>query len=373
MRSWKRTIRVLLVALGVAAVTAGLAACGSSSSPSTSNASTSPASSATSGAPATGSASGGKKAHIAYLVATLAAGYPQGMIAAAKPAAQKAGATMKVFDAQFDPGKQVSQCQDAIASKQFNVIVTLPAASPPMTVCARAAKAAGIPVIATNTPIGSNVTIGQPTVPGVTSQVLIPAAVAYGSKPGYGLHDLLVPLCKTVKGTCDVAYIEGVSALALTGAAQTAMNELVKQNGWKLAGTCAGNYQRAGGLTCMQDLLQKDPNINVVFSQSDDMAHGAEQAILAAGKTYGTGKDIQIATQGGSDTGIASIRDGKWWGSILSLAEPEGRIPIELAAKAVNGQQVPNYVDPNKAVGAPLVLDQQNKNQYPDIKGEFHS
>lgn len=367
MRSRKGITHVLLGALGVAVVTVGLAACGSSSS---SSSTSSPSSGSAS---ASGSSSGGKKAHIAYLVATQAAGYPQGMLAAAKPAAQKAGATMQVFDAQFDPGKQVSQCQDAVTSKQYNVIVTLPAASPPMAVCARIAKAAGIPVIAANTPIGSNVTVGQPTVPGVTSQVLIPAATAYGSKSGYGLHDLLVPLCKTVKGKCDIAFIQGVTALALTGSATTAMNQLVKENGWSLAGTCSGQYQRAGGLKCMQDLLQKDPHINVVFSQSDDMAHGAEQAILAAGKTIGTGKDIQIATQGGSDTGIASIRSGKWWGSILSLAEPEGRIPIELAVKAVNGQQVPNFVDPNKAVGAPLVLDQQNKNHYPNIKGEFHS
>jgi ABC-type sugar transport system substrate-binding protein len=101
------------------------------------------------------------------------------------------------------------------------------------------------------------------------------------------------------------------------------------------------------------------------------MANGAEQAMKAAGKT--PGKDILIGTQGGSDKGIANIRSGRWYGSILSLAEPEGRIPVELAAKVVNGESIPNFVDPNKATGAPLVLDQTNKDKYPDIQGQFHS
>ena len=361
MTSWRRTTRALPIALGAAALAVGLAACGSSDN----------SSSGSSGSSGSSSKSSQKQAKIAYLVATQAAGYPQGMLAAAKPAADKAGATMQVFDAQFDPGKQVSQCQDAIASKKFNVIITLPAASPPMSVCAKAAKAAGIPLISANTPVGNDLKSGEPTVDGVTSQVLIPAATAYGASPGQGLHDLLTSMCKKVTGTCDIAYIEGVRALALTGASDAAIKQLVKENGWKLAGTCEGGYQRAGGLKCMQNLIQKDPNINVLFSQSDDMAHGAEQALKSANKTVG--KDVLIGTQGGSDSGIADIRSGLWFGSILSLAEPEGRIPVELAVKAVNGEDVPTFVDPNKAVNAPLVLDQDNKDKYPDIKGEFHS
>lgn len=360
MTSLQRASRAATIAVCGLALVAGLAACGSDSGGS---------SSSSSGTSSSGASQ--KPVHIAYLVATQAAGYPQGMLAAAKPAAQKAGASMQVFDAQFDPGKQVSQCQDAVTSKKFNVIVTLPAASPPMVVCAKAAKRAGIPLIATNTPVGSDLASGPPTVDGVTSQVLIPAATAYGSTPGKGLHDLLTPMCAKIKGTCTIAYIQGVRALALTGAADSSMRQLVKQNGWKLAGSCEGGYQRQGGLKCMQDLLQKNPDINVLFSQSDDMANGAEQAMKTAGKT--PGQDILVGTQGGSDKGIANIRSGRWYGSILSLAEPEGRIPIELAVKAARGQSVPSFVDPNKATGAPLVLDQKNKTKYPDIKGQFHS
>lgn len=348
-------MRTLPAAVCVLALTAGLAACGSDDE----------------GDTAASGKSGDKPVRIAYLLATQAAGYPQGMLAAAKPTAEKLGATLQVFDAQFDPGRQVSQCQDAVSSKKFDVIIALPAASPPMTVCAKAAKAAGIPLIATNTPVGSDLASGPPTVEGVVAQVLNPAETSYGAEPGKGSHDLLVPMCKKVKGTCTIAYIQGVRALALTAAADASIKQLVADNGWKLAGSCEGGYQRQGGLKCMQDLLQKNPDINVLFSQSDDMANGAEQAMKAAGKV--PGEDIVIGTQGASDKGIANIRSGQWFGSILSLAEPEGRIPVELAVKVARGEKIPDYVDPNEATGAPQVLDQNNKDEFPDLEGQFKS
>ncbi len=354
-RPRKRVLRAA-AAVTALALTAGLAGCGSD---------------ADKGSGAGAKKSSDKPVRIAYLLATQAAGYPQGMLAAAKPTAEKLGATLQVFDAQFDPGKQVSQCQDAVSSKKFDVIIALPAASPPMSVCAKAAKAANIPLIATNTPVGSDLASGPPTVDGVVAQVLNPAETSYGAEEGKGSHDLLVPMCKQVKGTCTIAYIQGVRALALTAAADASIQKLVKDNGWKLAGSCEGGYQRQGGLKCMQDLLQKNPNINALFSQSDDMANGAEQAMKAAGKT--PGEDILIGTQGASDKGIANIRSGQWFGSILSLAEPEGRIPVELAVKVARGEKIPNYVDPNKATNAPEVLDQTNKDEYPELKGQFKS
>ena len=354
------------LAVGLAIITAGsLAACGSSSDNSTGTGGSTAG--ASTGASTTAS---DKPVKIAYLVATQAAGYPVGMLKAAKEQAAKENATIDIFDAQFDPSKQVAQCQDAITKGTYDAIVTLAAASPPMTVCAQQAKDAGIPLIAANTPIGTDLENFDPTVDGVTSQVIIPAKVAWGTKPDQGIGHLLPAMCKQVKGTCDVAFIEGVQALALSGAAAQAVKDVVAANpNMKLSGSCVGNYQREGGLKCAQDLLQKDPKINVIVSQSDDMALGAEGAIKDAGKT--PGKDILIGTQGGSTQGVQRIQDGQWYGSILSLATPEGAIPITLAAAAARGKDVPKSVDPNKETGMPLVLDQDNKGDYPDFKGQF--
>jgi ribose transport system substrate-binding protein len=319
----------------------------------------------------TGGGDTDKPVNIAFLVATEAAGYPQGMIAAAEEKAQEVNATVEVFDAQFNPQKQVSQCQDAIAGGKFDAIVALPAASPPMVACAAQAAAKKIPLISTNTPIGDDLASGESQVPGVTSQVLVPAETAFGAGPDGGAGQLVPGVCEAAGGeSCKIAFIIGVRALALTQVADQNMKEVVAGiDGAELVGTCEGGYQRAGGLKCMQDLLQKDPDINVLISLSDDMALGAEGAIKKAGKT--PGKDIFIGTQGASVVGIDNIRSGKWFGSILSLAEPEGAIPIELAAKAARGEDVEPYVNPNEATGNPLVFDQNNKDEYPDLVGQF--
>ena len=318
----------------------------------------------------TGGGDTDKPVKIAYLVATEAAGYPQGMITAAQEKAGEVNAEIEVFDAQFNPQKQVSQCQDAIAGGKFDALVALPAASPPMVACAAQAAAKKIPLISTNTPIGDDLASGTSAVPGVTSQVLIPAETAFGIGSDGGAGQLVPGLCEQVKGKCKIAFIIGVRALALTQVADANMKKLVAENrNMELVGTCEGGYQRAGGLKCMQDLLQKDPDINVLMSLSDDMALGAEGAIKKAGKT--PGEDIFVGTQGGSVAGIGNIRSGKWFGSILSLAEPEGAIPIELAAKAARGEEVEPYVNPNEATGAPLVMDQNNKDEYPDLEGQF--
>jgi ribose transport system substrate-binding protein len=332
-----------------------------------------PAASGASTTATTTQANTDKPVNIAYLVATAAAGYPQGMITAAEAKAKEVGATMQVFDAQFDPGKQVAQCQDAVTSGKFDAIVALPAASPPMVACARAAEKAKIPLISTNTPIGTDLASGPPTVPGVTAQVLVPAETAFGKEPGDGAHDLLTNMCaeaeKSLGGECNIGFIVGVKALALTAAAEKNVTELAKEKGWKIAGTCEGGYQRQGGLKCMQDLLQKDKDINVLMSLSDDMALGAEGALKAAGKT--PGEDILVGTQGGSVVGIENIFDAKWYGSILSLAEPEGAIPVELAARAVRGETIEDYVNPNEATDKPLVLDQLNKEEVGQFPGQF--
>lgn len=362
MGAWLRwrSGRAAMMALAVTAAALLVGACGSSSSSSTSGSSTT-----------SSSKSSGKTVNIAYLLATEEAGYPLGMKAAAQAVASKYHANIQFFDAEFNPATQVSQCQDAITRGTFQALVVLPAASPSMVSCAVLAKAHHIPLIATNTPVGDNLSQTAPTVPGVTAQVLVPALTYFGGQPNQGSGQLLRAMCQQVHGKCRIAVIIGNAALALTTPAENAISKLAAENGWQVVGTCAGNYQRAGGASCMQDLLQKAPNMNVLFSLSDDMAQGATGVLERAGKVVG--KQVLIGTQGGSYEGVPLIRAGKWYGSIISPAQPEGAIPVQLAVAAAQGKKVPDAVDPLQSVNLPLVFDQQNKNQYVWFKGYFHA
>jgi ribose transport system substrate-binding protein len=308
------------------------------------------------------------KINIAFLVATLSAGYPEGMLKYMNQEAAKDNAKITVFNAQFNPQTQVAQCQDAITSGKFRAVITLPAASPPMVACAAEAASAHIPLVAANTPIGTDYTHFTSSVHGVTSQVLIPANTAWGAS---GIGTLLDHMCAAVKAACQIGLIEGVPALALTASAQTGVSQAIAAHpSWKPAGTCVGNYEQSGGLTCAQDLLQKDPKLNVLISQSDGMAIGAGGPIKDRGLVEG--KTILIGTQGGSVQGVQLIKAGTWYGSIISDARGEGAIPVDLAVKAVHGETVPKFVNPNKADGLPLVFDQTNKQKYAKFAGTSH-
>ncbi len=302
--------------------------------------------------------------NVAFLIATTSAGFTRGILTAAKKAAAANNVKLTVFDAQFNPQKQFSQCQDVVSGGKFQAIVTLPAASPAMVPCAKLAKEAGIPLITTNVAVGSDLSHYQPLVPGVTAQVLVPATVAWNA-----VRAPLLAACKAKGGgkNCRVGFIMGVKALALTGPANKTIHTWTK--GMTFVGEAEGFYQRGGGLKVMQNLLQKDPELNILVSMSDDMALGAQAAAKAANKKFGT--DILVITQGGSFPGVASLRAGTWYATTVSNAETEGRVPIELAAKAVRGVTIPRFVDSTKAGGTPQVINKGVLKGLPKFKGTF--
>lgn len=307
---------------------------------------------------------GAEPVNVAFLIATTSAGYTRGILTAAKKAAAANNVKLTVFDAQFNPQKQFSQCQDVISGGKFQAIVTLPAASPAMVPCAKLAKQAGIPLITTNVPVGSDLSHYQPLVPGVNSQVLVPATVTWNA-----IRKPLIAACQAKGGgkNCHVGFIMGVKALALTTPASKTVHVWTKN--MTFVGEAEGFYQRGGGLKVMQNLLQKDPDLNILISMSDDMALGAQAAARAANKKFGS--DILVITQGGSVPGVASLRAGTWYATTVSNAETEGRIPIELAAKAARGQKVVRFVDSTKAGGTPQVINKDVLKGLPQFKGTF--
>jgi fructose transport system substrate-binding protein len=61
-----------------------------------------------------------------------------------------------------------------------------------------------------------------------------------------------------------------------------------------------------GGRTAMENLLQKDPSINLVYTINEPAAAGAYQAIKAAGKE----KQITIVSVDGGCPGVANVKAG---------------------------------------------------------------
>ena len=78
-----------------------------------------------------------------------------------------------------------------------------------------------------------------------------------------------------------------------------------------------------GGVTAMENLLAKDPDINVVYTINEPAAEGAYQALQNAGKT-----GVLVVSVDGGCPGIASVKDGV-------IGATSQQYPLLMASKGI--------------------------------------
>ncbi|MEJ6553482.1 substrate-binding domain-containing protein [Microbacterium esteraromaticum] len=80
-----------------------------------------------------------------------------------------------------------------------------------------------------------------------------------------------------------------------------------KGGSYEIVGNEASQGAEDGGRTAMENLLAKNPDINVVYTINEPAAYGAYQALEAAGKT---GDDVLIVSIDGGCAGVGQVKDG---------------------------------------------------------------
>ena len=80
-----------------------------------------------------------------------------------------------------------------------------------------------------------------------------------------------------------------------------------------------------GGRTAMENLLQKDPSINLVYTINEPAAAGAYEAIKAAGKE----KDVTIVSVDGGCPGVENVKKGV-------IGATSQQYPLKMAEMGVN-------------------------------------
>lgn len=78
-----------------------------------------------------------------------------------------------------------------------------------------------------------------------------------------------------------------------------------------------------GGVTAMENLLAKDPDINVVYTIKEPAAEGAYQALQNAGKT-----GVLVVSVDGGCPGVASVKDGV-------IGATSQQYPLLMASKGI--------------------------------------
>ncbi len=119
---------------------------------------------------------------------------------------------------------------------------------------------------------------------------------------------------------------------------------------------------QAKGQTAMENCLQKDPSINLIYTINEPAALGAYTALKAAGKE----KDVMIVSVDGGCTGVQGIKDGK-------IAATSQQYPLKMASLGIdavvdfakNGTKASGYTD----TGVTLITDKpQSGVESKDVK-----
>jgi len=312
-------IRQGATALVAAAAAIGLAACGSSGSPSSFS-------------------SPSKPLNIAYLSFAVQNSYDAPMLAAATAVADENHASLKVFDANNSPQTQYSQLQDVINSGQYNGIIVQPIFGTGLTSLVSQAIAKGIKVVNMDQILGPNLATDQPQVRGLSANVtFVPTTI------GTQLGQQVVAACQAKNlNPCNVGYLWDIKASALDIAINGAFKKAIAaDSGIKVAAEGQSFFSPTTGLTAVQNMLQADPSLNLIAG-SDQGIEGGAQALTTA---HLTGEVILVG-YGASAAALSGVASGAWYSDVAQAPASEGRLAMQALIAAIETGRASGAIDP---------------------------
>jgi len=258
---------------------------------------------------------------IGLAVANLNADFFNQIKQSVEAAAKTKGITVITVDAQGDGAKQVAQVEQLIGRK-VDALIYIPAGATAAGVPVKAAKAAGIPVVAVDR--------NPPDAPGDTFIATDSVAAART----LGEH-----LIKLTGGKGSVAVIQGqlgttpeldrdqgfTEALAKTPALKVVA---------KLPSTAWGQSE---GFAIGQGMLKRDPTITVFFGRADALALGAAQAVKVAGLDH----KVIVVGFDGDVAGLKAVKSGVLEATMTQRTQAMGRLSLDSALDLIAGKKVP--------------------------------
>ena len=210
----------------------------------------------------------------------------------------------------------MSNVEDLI-SQGVDIIMINPTDSDAVKSAVEAANKANIPVITLDR--GAN---GGEVVSHIASD-----NVAGGKLAGEYVIELL-------GGKGKVVELEGIPGASAARDRGQGFNEAISGTDIEVVAKQTANFDRAEGLTVMENILQAQPEIDAVFAHNDEMALGAIEAIKASKR------DILVVGFDATDDAKAAVESGEMAATVEQLPKEIGAMGVEAAVKILNGEKV---------------------------------
>jgi ribose transport system substrate-binding protein len=272
-------------------------------------------------------AAGKKDVTVALFVAIQANPVEQAIINDFQKVAKEDGAAkFVVFDSADSVQKEIANCNDAIASKQFDAFALKSVAGPPLMNCAKKAMKAGIPVVAFGNALGPNPNTAKRQIPGLSASVIELSKVN-----GISIAKLVHEACEAKHAhPCKVIYTYGPLAFDWASISRKYFEQTVKKDypNIHIVAEGANNFDPNTARTLIKSLVQAHPDVDVVGSDGDLGAEGVIEGLKDMGKKVGKG-GILVTGGAFSKVGKSLMLKGEMFGSTCLMPTTEA----ETAAK----------------------------------------
>ncbi|GED32897.1 ribose ABC transporter substrate-binding protein RbsB [Brevibacillus centrosporus] len=307
--------KFLKMAMACTLVLGALAGCSTSS-----NLENKPAEQSAGNTNAGGGEAGGKVT-IGLAVSTLNNPFFVSLKEGAEKAAKDAGAELLVVDAQDDTAKQISGVEDLI-QKKVSVIMINPTDSAAIVTAVEAANKANIPVI----------TVDRAAEGGQVVSHIASDNVKGGKMAG----DFIL---EKLGGKGNIVELQGIAGTSAARDRGKGFHDAVDgKEGVKVVASQPADFDRAKGLSVMENILQANKDVQAVFAHNDEMALGALQAVEAAGK------DIVVVGFDATDDAVKSVNDGKMGATVAQKPAAIGETAVQTALKVAKGEKVESNI-----------------------------
>jgi ribose transport system substrate-binding protein len=268
-------------------------------------------------------------------------------------AAEAGNAELTRFDSGFDASKQFSQIQDAITQGRFDAFIIIPLDAVALVPVVEEAIAADIAVVNTDLALGPEVDTSEPQLEGQAGTVINPP-----SERGDRILEAVVAACEDLD-PCNVGYMAGLPDFDFEREAKARLDTISEDHPHItiVAYQTGHGYVAEPAIGIAQNMLQANPEINVMLVTSDQASAGVEQALQDAGRA----EDVRLVSSGGSCPAVQAVEEGRWFSTIIDLPRTEGRIGMEIAIDYVRGEQDgPRGVNPMDSLDREAYVTQEN-------------
>ena len=232
--------------------------------------------------------------------------------------AKASGSKVQVYDGQNSTNKQSNDVEDLI-QKKVDVLIINPVDSSAITPEVKSANEAGIPVI----------TIDRSSDGG---KVL--SLVASDSREGGKMAANF--MIKTLGKNAKIAELQGTPGASATRERGAGFDNTAKGH-LNIVTQQTANFDRTQGLNTAENIAQAHPDITGLFSQNDEMALGAVQALK-------NNPNVIIVGFDGSADGISSVKKEQMAATVAQKPKEMGKLAVKAAYDYFQGKKVASKI-----------------------------